>query len=49
MTTAAQIRRGLAQIEEVRNEAGTTATERVGRTRRALSAATSDAGLYGRA
>ena len=48
-TTAAQIRRGLAQIEEVRNEAGTTATERVARTRRALSSATSDAGLYGRA
>jgi hypothetical protein len=48
-TTATQIRRGLAQIEEVRHEAGTTATERVARARRALSAATSEAGLYGRA
>lgn len=47
--TAAQIRRGLVQIEEVRHEAGSTAAERTARARRAIGAATSEAGLYGRA
>jgi hypothetical protein len=47
--TASQIRNGLAQIEEVRNGVASTATERAARARRALSTATSQAGLYGRA
>ncbi|MDH3251091.1 MAG: hypothetical protein OEQ47_19135, partial [Acidimicrobiia bacterium] len=48
-TTAAQIRSRLAQIEEVRRDAVSAATERAARATRALSAATSDSGLYGRA
>ena len=47
--TAAQIRSSLDRIDEVRHGAVSTATERVARARRALNAATSDPGLYGRA
>ena len=47
--TAARIRSGLERIEAVRHDAVSTATERVSRARRALNAATSDAGLYERA
>jgi hypothetical protein len=47
-TTADQIRLGLAQIEAVRNNAASAAGERASRARRALNAATSEAGLYGR-
>ncbi len=46
--TAARIRSGLDRIQEVRHDAVSTATERMSRARRALNAATSDAGLYGR-
>ena len=47
--TAADIRSGLARVEQIRSGAITTAAERVRRTRNALNAATSDTGLYGRA
>lgn len=47
--TADQIRSGLDRIDEVRNDAVSTATERVTRARRALNAATSDTGRYDRA
>ena len=47
--TAARIRSGLERIEAVRHDAVSTATERVSRARRALTTATSDAGLYDRA
>ena len=48
-TTATQIRSELARIEEVRHGAVSTATERAAHARRALGAATSHTGLYGRA
>ncbi len=48
-TTAGQIRSTLERIEVVRRDAVSTATERASRARRAIGAATSEAGLYGRA
>lgn len=47
--TAEEIRAMLARIEAVRHEAVPSAHERVARAQRAMTAATSEAGLYGRA
>ena len=47
--TASQIRSNLDRIEAVRHDAVSTATERASRARRAIGAATSEAGMYGRA
>ena len=47
--TATEIRAVLAKIAEVRQGAASAAAERATRAGRALSAATSEAGLYGRA
>ena len=47
--TATRIRSSLERIEAVRHDAVSTATQRVSRARRALTTATSDAGLYDRA
>ncbi len=46
--TADQIRQTLGEIDRVRRDTAPTAAERVARTRRAASAATSPAGLYAR-
>ncbi len=48
-TTAEELRSMLTRIEEVRREAVSSANERVSRARRALTSATSEGGLYGRA